>query len=114
MVIWSNGLMVESASFDHATIPTMLPLWYNVVEVRTLSIKIRAHYDGTTFVPDEPADLKVGEPVQVESTATEPEEVAADFERRRAALRRIAAEAVHGVNIPLEALRRENMYEDRP
>jgi len=78
-----------------------------------MAVRIRAHYDGKTFVPDEPVDLKIGEPVQVESTATEPEEVAADFERRRAALRRIAKEAVRGVNIPLEALRRENMYEDR-
>jgi hypothetical protein len=28
-------------------------------------------------------------------------------------VRRIAARAVHGLNIPDEALRRENLYEDR-
>ena len=88
-------------------------MWYNVVEVRPLSIKIRAHYDSKAIIPDEPVDLPIDEPLELEVTVVRPHEEAADFERRRAALRRIAKEAVRGVNIPLEALRRENMYEDR-
>ena len=76
-----------------------------------MAVRIRAHYDGKTFVPDEPVDLKVGEPVAVE--AIEPKLTAADIRRRRAALRRFASRAVSGLNIPDEALRRENMYEDR-
>jgi predicted DNA-binding antitoxin AbrB/MazE fold protein len=76
-----------------------------------LAVKIRAHYDGKTFVPDEPVDLKVGEPVEVERI--ERKLNAAEIRRRRAALRRFAARAVSGLSIPDEALRRENMYEDR-
>ena len=36
-------------------------------EVDEMSVKIRAHYDGKTFVPDEPVNMKVGEEVHVES-----------------------------------------------
>jgi hypothetical protein len=78
-----------------------------------MSIKVRAHFDGKVIIPDEPVDLPVDQPLEADVTIVEPEQEAADFERRRAALRRIASEAVRGVNIPLEALRRENMYEDR-
>ena len=76
-----------------------------------MAVRIRAHYDGKTFVPDEPVDLKIGEPVEVERI--ERKLSAAEIKRRRAALRRIASEAIPGLNIPDEALRRENMYEDR-
>ena len=52
---------------------------------------LRAHFDGTVIVPDEPADSA----------------------RRLAALERVVARAVEGTNIPLEMLRREHLYEDR-
>ena len=78
-----------------------------------MAIRVRAHFDGKVIVPDEPVDLPVGQELEADLRVVEPEQEAADFERRRAALRRIAREGVHGANIPLEALRRENMYEDR-
>jgi len=31
-----------------------------------MSIIIKAHYDGTTIVPDEPVDLPVNEPLELE------------------------------------------------
>ena len=77
-----------------------------------MSITIRAHYDGKAIVPDEPVDLPVDQPLEIElrEISAEPEW---DPKRARAALQRIAGRAVHGVNIPDEALRRENMYEER-
>ncbi len=39
---------------------------------------IRAHYDGTTFVPDEPTDAKAGEPVTVHLDDHAPDAQAAD------------------------------------
>ena len=79
-------------------------------EVNKLATRIRAHYDGKTFVPDEPVDLPVDQPVEVELLSSD--EKAKEIERKLAALQRIASRAVNA-NIPDEALRRENMYEDR-
>lgn len=78
-----------------------------------MSVTIRLHFDGKVLVPDEPVDLPVDEPLKAEVSPAEPKLSAADIKRRRAALRRIASGAIHGLNIPDEALRRENMYEDR-
>jgi len=69
---------------------------------------IRAHFDGKTLVLDEPVDLPVNEPLEFELKPREPEW---DPEKAKEAVRRIASRAVHGLNIPDEALRRENMYE---
>lgn len=76
-----------------------------------MAIVIRAHFDGKTIVPDEPLDLPVDTPITAELTVVEPKLKAADIARRRAALRRFASHAVKGVDIPLEALRRESIYE---
>ena len=76
-----------------------------------MAIVIRAHFDGKTIVPDEPIDLPVDTPITAELTIAEPEARAADIARRRAALRRFAARVANDPEIPLEALRRENMYE---
>ena len=77
-----------------------------------MSVKIRAHYDGKTFVPDEPVDLEIGEEIQImlKSRSVKP---APTIEKRLAAWERFTARGVRGANIPAEALRRENMYEDR-
>ncbi len=77
-----------------------------------MAIRIRAHYDGKTIVPDEPIDVPVDQTFEAD-LYLESKEHENDFERRRAALHRIAARGVRGVSIPLEALRRENLYEDR-
>ena len=76
-----------------------------------MSVIIKAHYDGTNIVPDEPVDLPINEPLEFEIKQSSGE-AAWDPEKARRALRRLVARAVDA-NIPLEALRRENMYEDR-
>lgn len=78
-----------------------------------MAIRIRAHYDGRYFVPDEPVDLKEGEEVEVVSPFLAEEEARWSPERARAALKWFANNAIAGLNIPDEALRRENLYEDR-
>lgn len=77
-----------------------------------MAIRIRAHYDGKTIVPDEPIDLEVGERIDLTIEPAIVGRRAPTVEERRAALARIVSRAVPA-NIPLEALRRENMYEDR-
>ncbi len=74
---------------------------------------LRAHFDGKVIVPDEPVELPVNQPLKVlvhlaalECSDLRPEE-------RRAALDRIVARAISGLNIADEALRRENLYEER-
>jgi len=78
-----------------------------------MSVTIKAHYDGKTIVPDEPVDLKVGEQIEITVQPIPANTLVPTIEERRAALRRIISRGVHGANIPLEELRRENMYEDR-
>jgi len=79
-----------------------------------MSIRVRAHFDGKVIVPDEPVDLPVGQELEAELHIERPgKEEEDDFARRRVALHRIASHGVRGTSIPLEALRRENLYEDR-
>jgi len=76
-----------------------------------MSVIIKVHFDGRTIVLDEPADLPINEPLEFELKQSS-EESAWDPEKAQRALRRLVSRAVDA-NIPLEALRRENMYEDR-
>ncbi len=75
-----------------------------------MSVIIKAHFDGKTIVLDEPADLPINEPLEFELKLA-PEESAWDPEKAKDAVRRIASRAVHGLNIPDEALRRDSLYE---
>jgi hypothetical protein len=78
-----------------------------------MSMTIRAHYDGKVIVPDEPVELPIDQPLKVEvQPAYSESAVLADVEWH-AALDRLAARAIHGLNIPDDALRRENLYEER-
>ncbi len=72
---------------------------------------IRAHYDGKTIVPEEPVDLPVNQPLEIEFRVVEDRLSDEEIKRRRAALRRFAARVANDPEIPLEATRRENMYE---
>lgn len=76
-----------------------------------MSVIIRVHFDGNTIVPEEPVDLPINQSVEAEFRIPEARLSDDEIKRRRAALKRFAARAVKGVNIPDEALRRENMYE---
>jgi hypothetical protein len=77
----------------------------------SVSVIIKAHYDGKTIVPDEPVDLPVNEPLEFELRQSSAEFVW-DPEKAKAAIRRITSRA-KPVGLPLEALKRENVYEDR-
>lgn len=74
-------------------------------------MSIRAHYDGKTIVPDEPLDLPVNQPLEVEARVVDERLSDDEIKRRKAALKRFVAHAIKGVHIPAEAFRRENMYE---
>lgn len=76
-----------------------------------MAMRIRAHYDGKTIVPDDPVDLPVNQSLEVQLTVVEPK--GRRSAARAAAWRQLLAGRVSGVRIPDEALRRENMYEDR-
>jgi hypothetical protein len=80
------------------------------LEVDDMSIVIKAHFDGKTIVPDEPVDLPVNEPLEF-VLWQQPLHLPWNPKKARAALKRLASRAVHGLNIPDEALRRENLYE---
>ena len=84
---------------------------------------IRAHFNGTVIVPDEPLNLPVDAALELEVRRTNgfsPEVAAAmeaardpaDTAGRLAALREFVGHAVEGANIPDEMLRREHLYGD--
>ena len=74
-----------------------------------MSVVIRVRFDGKVFIPEEPVDLPVNEPLEFELIQGT-EEPKWDPEKAKAALRRVVARA-KPVGIPLEALRRENLYD---
>ena len=78
-----------------------------------MSIIIRAHFDGKAIIPDEPVDLPIGEQLEARLTPIVGEHREADLKERQSAWERLKSRGVHGVDVPSEALRRENMYEDR-
>lgn len=82
-----------------------------------MAMTIRAHFDGKVIVPDEPVDLPVGQSLQVElkvlSTLEGSEYQKLSIEERLERLQRISGR-ISGPVIPDEALRRENLYEERP
>jgi len=83
---------------------------------------IEARFDGHVLVPTEPVDLPVDEPLRVTvepiSTPAPAEKLPIfgdpnrSLEEKLAALDEMYAHGVHGVNLPDEALRRENIYGD--
>ncbi len=78
---------------------------------------IKAHFDGRVFVPDEPVNLRPGQPVQVQpepkahpngDAAPSPDVIADRIRNIREYAGSVAAPV-----LPDDALRRENMYEER-
>ena len=76
-----------------------------------MSVVIRAHFDGKAIIPDEPVDLPVNQPLEAELTVVGNE--SGRSAEREAAWQRMLSLRIAGVCIPEDALRRENMYEDR-
>lgn len=78
-----------------------------------MTMTIRAHYDGKVIVPDEPVNWPVDQPLRISVEPDPTSFKAPASEERMAAIDRIAARAVRGARIPDDALRRENLYDDR-
>ncbi|HYE18258.1 MAG TPA: hypothetical protein VEA69_07425 [Tepidisphaeraceae bacterium] len=83
-----------------------------------MTVRIKAHYDGKTIVPDEPVNLPPDTELTVLLSYPERHPLPSVFplaptETERAeALARFISRPVHGLSIPDDALRRENMYSD--
>jgi len=77
-----------------------------------MAIVIRAHFDGKTIVPDEPVDLPVNQPLEFELKQG-PQCLPWDPEKAEEAWAWLKSHPIRGLRIPDEALRRENLYEDR-
>jgi len=78
-----------------------------------MAISFRAHFDGKVIVPDEPVDLPVDQPLNVEAQPVVRLYADLSPDERRAALDEIVARAIPGLDISDESLRRENLYEER-
>ncbi|GIV21434.1 MAG: hypothetical protein KatS3mg023_3185 [Armatimonadota bacterium] len=74
---------------------------------------IHARYDGKVLIPEEPLELQEGQEVtlQIIEQGAQTDDRPSREQRLRA-LKQLVATAVEGANIPEEALRRENLYED--
>src|SRR5438552_18683063 len=83
---------------------------------KQMPVTIRAHFNGTVIIPDETVNLPVDQPLvlEVKSLASAPE-LPADELTIAQRLERLAKASgrLSGPNIPAEALRRENLYEER-
>jgi hypothetical protein len=64
-------------------------------------------------VPDEPVDVPAGTEALVEFAVSNAIFPLPNRSDRRASLEQLFGGAVQGIGIPLESLRRENLYEDR-
>jgi hypothetical protein len=78
-----------------------------------MTVRIKAHFDGKTIVPDEPVDLPVGTPLIVELPALNTLRPVPLANERLAALDHLASMALPGLKISDESLLRDNLYEDR-
>ena len=83
--------------------------WYNTFGGGIMAMVIRAHFDGTNIVPDEPVDLAVNEPLEFELKIIENRQERSN--KQEEAWKRLKSRRISGLNIPDEALKRENLYE---
>lgn len=77
-----------------------------------MTTRIRAHFDGRVIVPDESVNLPVGQPLTLDVVVPNSLERALGSDGRQQ-LEEFFGLAVNGAGITDEALRRENLYEDR-
>ena len=80
-----------------------------------MSVTFRAHFDGNVIVPDEPVDLPVDQPLTfiVRPIPRDVDPMAGLTLEEKLERLRAASGRIKGITLPDEALRRENMYEDR-
>jgi hypothetical protein len=77
----------------------------------------RAHFDGKVFIPDEPVDVPLEQPLQLTVHGGAGGEVVdplagLSIEERVERIRSLAGH-YKGPSVPLEAFSRENLYEER-
>ena len=81
-----------------------------------MTLHIRAHFDGRVLVPDQPVDLPLNQPLELEVTAVAGDRNgaadAAIIEERRRRLR-ASSGVLPGPELSDAALRRDSMYDDR-
>jgi hypothetical protein len=75
-----------------------------------MSVMIRARFDGKVLVPEEPIDLPQNQTLELEWKPQSPPPTKLSQAEWEAAFERLLSRAVHGVNLPAEALRRESIY----
>ena len=73
---------------------------------------IDAHFDGRVIVPDEPVSLATAQRVRVTIQPIDPAWTPERLEAQKRAVDRLLARPKPQVDIPDEAFRRENLYED--
>jgi hypothetical protein len=80
-----------------------------------MTVTIRAHFDGKVIIPDEPADLPVGRPLSVSVNVTDAQPAESTLAEQQAAydalMERVRTRPVP--TLPVDATRRESIYEDR-
>lgn len=76
-----------------------------------MRLTIRAHFDGKVIVPDEPVELPVDQPLNVQLDVASGSESANT--ESDSAIGRFLSHAVQGANIPDSSLGREDLYDDR-
>ncbi|MEN3000578.1 MAG: antitoxin family protein [Armatimonadota bacterium] len=69
-----------------------------------MTLTVRARYDGRALIPEEPLNLPTGQTLEIEIRLpdTPPPDAHAAWEQ-------LKATAVRGLNLPDDALRRENL-----
>jgi len=75
-----------------------------------MAIVIKAHLEGKAVVPDEPLDLPINQPIEVEFRVDEDRLSDEEIKRRRAAIKRFASKAIHGLTVSDFAFSRESIY----
>lgn len=75
--------------------------------------RIKAHFDGNVFVPDEGVELPMNQPVTVEPEVSDGTKDRPSVRERDEALVRFLSQPLNGKGLPDWAMDREYMYEDR-
>ena len=75
-----------------------------------MAIVARVHFDGKTVVLEEPVDLPINESIEAEFRVPDAKLSPKEIRKRRAAIKRLASKAIHGLNVPDFALSRESIY----
>ena len=79
-----------------------------------MTLRVKAHFDSRTFVPDGPVNLPVHQSVIVEAEVVESglPDTAASIEARNRALIHFLERPRNGPGLPESAMDREHIYDD--